>query len=97
MNIKRCQACGIEKDMDIEEYYPYSEDMITQEDKVQPLFDLECQMDEDQSDFRVATVCFSCYHKLEPDMWINESMWKALNPIVDAKDLPDLPNDSLPT
>ena len=84
---KKCLACGIEKDIDLHEIYPYPDDCITTEELIEPLIELECQMDNDCSDFRIATVCFDCFHKLEPDMWISESMWESLNPLVSAKEL----------
>jgi len=86
--MRRCLACGVEKDMELKEIYPYPDDMITTEEPISPMFDIDCQMDKDRSDFRIATVCFHCYHKLEPDMWISQSMWEALNPITPANDLP---------
>jgi hypothetical protein len=87
--LKRCMACGIEKDTEVKEIYPYPEDDHITDEPVPPLFeDFPCQMEGDRSDFRVVTVCHHCFHKLDPDMWISQGMWEELKPITPAKDLP---------
>ena len=89
--MSHCLACGVEKDMEKEEVYPYPEDSLITDEPIQPLCELECQTDE--GDFRIVIVCHQCFHKLQPDMWISQGMWEALNPITPTKDLPKVPND----
>jgi len=89
-----CLACGIEKDMNIKEMYPYSDDSIDTEEPVSPLFkDFECQSDTDHSDFRLVTICHKCWHRVQPDMWMSQREWESLNPITNFNDLPKSPNN----
>ncbi len=37
---------------------------------------------------KAAVVCWKCFWKTEPDMWISERQWRALNPIVSWLYLP---------
>lgn len=78
---RKCQACGVEKDDAVLEYYKH-DDSLVQNEPIRPLFDLECQSKSDYDDFRIATVCHECFHKLDPDMWIGESCWESLTPVV---------------
>lgn len=39
-------------------------------------------------DWRCASVCNECFHKLEPDMWIDEEGWKSMNPVTPFEELP---------
>ena len=90
---QQCLACGIEKDTSIKEVYPYPDDGIDDE-LVAPLFSFDCQGVQGAhgvEDWRVVTICHSCFHKLNPDMWINEPMWQSLNPIMPFESLPKLP------
>jgi hypothetical protein len=83
-----CYGCGVKKDMTILEQSPYWKEDCLSDEPIQPLFVIECQSDTDQSDFRNVVVCHECYHKLEPDMWISESMYKALNPKIPFQQVP---------
>jgi len=83
---KKCLACGVEKDTSIKEVYPYPDDGIIDE-PIEPLMNIDCQ----GADWRVATVCHECFHKLEPDMWISDRCWLALKPITPFDQLPKLP------
>lgn len=86
----RCYGCGIFKEVDNNELYPYpDEDGIT-DNPILPLFTLECQT---QSGYKAVVVCHECFHKLQPDLWIGENCWLSLNPIVPIANLPDVSTD----
>jgi hypothetical protein len=80
----RCLACGVEKDTEVKEAYPYPEDGLIDE-PIAPLFDIDCQ---GPNDWRKVTVCHECFHKLDPDQWINETGWNSLNPFTPFGKLP---------
>lgn len=84
---QRCLACGVEKDRSVKEVYPYPEEGLI-DDPIDPMMDLDCQ---GKADWRRVTVCFDCFHRLSPDLWISEAMWKALNPIKPFDQLPMMP------
>ena len=92
----KCLACGRDKDLTVLETYPYLEDGIIT-NPVKPLFDLDCQPNSDSFNrgWKKVIVCHECFHQLDPDMWISEGMWKALNPVVPFEQLPDLPNNKI--
>jgi hypothetical protein len=79
-------ACGAEKDTDIKEVYPFSEDGITNK-PIGPLLTVDCK---GSIDWRIATVCHACFHKLNVDMWIGGLDWQALNPVTPFEKLPKL-------
>ena len=83
---KSCQACGVEKDTEVKEAYPYPDDGFSNE-PMEPLMTIECQ---GTTGWRVATVCHECIHKLDVDMWISERCWLTLNPIIPFEQLPKL-------
>jgi hypothetical protein len=85
---QRCLACGAEKDRGVKETYPYPDDGIITDEQIEPLMNVDCQGRGD--DWRVVTVCHACFHKLNPDMWINEHGWRSLNPITPFEQLPKL-------
>ena len=99
MKIK-CLGCGVEKDMEILEVFPYPEENMLCEDPLPPLFVLECQPwsddKEDRRPWRVVIVCHECFRKLEPDMWISERCWKNINAVTPFEELPlnNLPSDT---
>jgi hypothetical protein len=76
--MKRCHGCGIEKNPEIEEIYPYPEDGITHE-PVSPFFNLEVEPTI-PGQWKIVNVCHQCFHKLDPDMWINERIWESIQP-----------------
>lgn len=84
---QRCLACAVEKDRSVKEVYPYPEDGLI-DDPIDPMMDIDC---EGESDWRRATVCFECFHKLNPDLWISEAGWQSLDPITPFDQLPKLP------
>lgn len=91
----KCLACGIEKNRQHKEIYPYAGYGIV-EVPIDPLMELDCQGDpfndgSGQSDFRKVLVCHPCFHRLSPDMWISKECWEALKPITPYVDLPKLP------
>lgn len=63
--------------------YPYDEDGITQ-DRLIPL-----GMAIDGDGKHRPIVCFHCFHCLQPDMWITEECWKALDPKTPWAELPN--------
>lgn len=89
---QKCQACGVEKDTEAKETYPYSDDGIIDDEPIEPLFSgLHCQGGQGPvSGWRVVTVCHQCFHKLDVDMWISERCWEGLNPITPFEQLPKL-------
>lgn len=89
---KRCLACGVEKDTSIKELYPYPDDGIIDDKPIEPLMDIDCQGSRviEVTDFRVATVCHHCFHKLDVDMWICERCWLSLTPLTPFEQLPKL-------
>lgn len=88
MSTSKCLACGIEKDIEKEEIYPYEDDSIITEEPVRPLFDIPCQSYTDWYDFRIAIICHKCFHIVRPDMWMRQAEWEYLNPITPFNDLP---------
>jgi hypothetical protein len=89
-----CFGCGVEKDTSTLEFYPYpDEDGITDE-PIEPFFILDCQgpiitNDPDgYCEFRMVVVCHTCFHKLEPDMWISKGCWEVINPVIPYEKLP---------
>jgi hypothetical protein len=87
---QKCLACGVEKDTNVKEIYPYPDEGIIDE-PIEPLMKIDCQSD---SGWRVVTVCHECFHKLDPDMWISEAGWQALNPKTPFQQLPVLPSQT---
>lgn len=84
---KKCLACGVEKDTSIKEVYPFTEEDGLIDEPIEPLMTIDCQ---GAGDWRVVTVCHTCFHKLDVDMWISEAGWSALNPITPFEQLPKL-------
>jgi len=80
-----CFGCGVEKDPSVLEISPFAKEDNLIEEPIPPLFVLDVQ---GAQEFRVAIVCHSCFHKLEPDQWISEAMWVDLNPKVPYSSLP---------
>ena len=89
---QRCQACGVEKDTETKEVYPYPEEDGITDEPIEPFFTLDCQgprLGKD-SNWREATVCHACFHKMDVDMWISGVRWQSLNPIISFEKLPKL-------
>jgi hypothetical protein len=89
----KCYGCGIEKDLTKDEIYPWPEDERLTEDPIPPLLMLECQRGlplpgEPCGDFKAVIVCHSCFHKLDPDMWIGEACWRSISPVIPFDNLP---------
>jgi hypothetical protein len=82
----KCYGCGIDKDVNTKEIYPYEEDSITDE-PICPLSVIECETEHVD---KAVVVCNECYHKLQPDMWISERCWNAIDPVVSIEKLPDI-------
>ena len=86
----KCYGCGIEKDLKVEEVYPYPEDDRLTTDPIPPLFVLDCQAEEPMGGYRAVVVCHECFHRLDPDMWIGESCWRHIDPAVPFDKLPNV-------
>ena len=88
----KCLACGIEKDTEVQEVYPFPEDGIIDAVPIEPFFFLEVQPWDDfqsaREKWRKTMVCHGCFHRLEPDMWISSKCWKALDPVTPFEELP---------
>lgn len=88
----KCMGCGIEKDLNVFETFPFAGQRITQKIPIEPLFVLECQPNNDD-EWRMAITCHECFTKLSPDMWISEDCWIRINPVIPFN---ELPIDNLP-
>lgn len=86
----RCYGCGVEKDMNVPEKYPWPEDDSICDDQIPPLFVLEVEPHVQGDGFRAAAVCHSCFHRLDPYVWISERCWISILPEVPFGDLPKL-------
>lgn len=84
---QRCLACGVEKDTEVKEIYPFPDDGIIDDVPIEPLLTIDCRGD----DWRVVTVCHASFHKLDVDMWISDRCWQSLNPVTPFEQLPKLP------
>jgi hypothetical protein len=87
---QKCLACGVEKDMSLKEVYPYAGDRMVIREPIEPLLSIECQGSEDWHCWRLATLCHACYHKLDPDLWIDQDCWVSLSPVTPFEQLPIL-------
>jgi hypothetical protein len=87
----KCLACGAKKDINVKEFYPYSEDGFI-DDPVPPLLALDCEPWEEITEadrkWRRVLVCHECFHKLSPDMWISSQCWAGLSPVTPFGELP---------
>ena len=84
----KCFSCGVEKDTNVLETYPWEEDGFCLDDPVMPLIVMECQSRENI--WKAVVHCHSCHHKIQPDMWMSESEWSSLNPIIPFDKLPEV-------
>ncbi|MES2597737.1 MAG: hypothetical protein V4662_20495 [Verrucomicrobiota bacterium] len=94
---QQCHACGIEKDPDALELYPFPEDGVVDDQPISPFFTLDCQPTSaarERSDWRVARVCHACFHRLDVDQWISDACWESLNPVTPFEQLPKLPESA---
>lgn len=95
-NWMKCQGCGVKKDMDELEKYPYPEDDTICDEPVPPLFEVDAEPwdDVETKDWRRVTVCHHCWRKLDADMWISSRCWKSINPVTPFEDLPLLKEEN---
>lgn len=68
-----CSSCGIKKDPEIKEIYPFPDDGIVDDKAIGPLIRIKVA----GHPFRIASVCHQCFHKLDPDMWISQAQWES--------------------
>lgn len=85
--MQKCQCCGIEKDPQVLEVYPWSDEDGITERPVPPFFMVEI-VDYSGPPTRMCRICHSCYHRLQPDMWSARSHWESLDPVVPFPKLP---------
>lgn len=81
-SIVKCQGCGAEKDLNSREVYPYEDDGIVTDRPIVPFFHLDCTDEDGDGTTKKVTVCFVCFHNLDPDMWISRRCWESLTPVV---------------
>ena len=90
-----CFGCGVEKDTDVLEVSPFADADGLTTDPIGPLFVLDCQgppipnSPDKHSEYRMVVVCHTCFHALEPDMWISKNCWDSIQPKVPYEKLPD--------
>ena len=82
---QKCLACGVEKDAEVKEIYPYPDDGMIDDEPIASLWTIDCQ---GKQDWRIVTVCHECFHKLNVDLWISERCWQSLNPLTPFGQLP---------
>lgn len=93
----RCFGCGCEKSSDDAELYPYDDNHLVMDEPIPALFSMDCEGRKapgEPSDWRAVVVCHHCFHKLDPDMWIDDRGWNSINPKVRFENLPALQSDS---
>lgn len=78
-----CFGCGVSKDTAVLESYPYDDDNLNTEKPGVPMLTLDC-------DEKAAVVCYDCFHRIQPDMWIDEACWQAHEPEIPYERLPPL-------
>lgn len=91
-----CFGCGIEKDMNALESYPFTEEDNLTHELIPPLMILDCQgpllpdcpKGKSYCEFRMVVVCHTCFHNLSPDMWISKACWESINPKIPYDKLP---------
>ena len=92
-HFKRCHQCGVEKNPEILETFPYPDGSLTTEIPIPPLIDIDCEPTVMGDDWKKVEICHRCFHELEPDMWINQTIWESLNPVTPFDALPGLESD----
>jgi hypothetical protein len=85
-----CYGCGVLKEVNKLEVYPYPEDNWLSDEELIPLFEIDCEPRNSKDKWKRVRYCHYCFHRLDPDMWINQMMWEHLGPIVKFEHLPDL-------
>lgn len=85
----QCQSCGVDKDPNTLEVYPYPETERLTTSPIRPLLELWCEPSGSKK-WKEVTVCHHCFHRLDPDMWISQHCWESLSPVVPFDALPDL-------
>lgn len=87
--ILTCEGCGVEKDDQVKEVYPWAEEEHFIADPITPFMYLEVQdYDPTSSEYRLVRVCHACFHKLKPDHWISRANWDSIGPVVPWENLP---------
>jgi hypothetical protein len=81
-----CFGCGVEKDTEVLEFYTLDTGIV-QDEPISPLFLLCCEGPGDEP-MRQTMVCHGCFHRLDPDMWIDHRGWAGIEPRVPFERLP---------
>lgn len=88
----RCFGCNTEKDTDVLEVSPFAEEDYLINESVPPLFIIDCDgpsiPPHEYSETRMVVVCHTCFHALDPDMWISKACWDSINPTIPYDRLP---------
>lgn len=85
-NLDTCHGCGVVKDLEVLEAYPWPDEDMLCAYPVEPLFPLDCS--DWYGSWRRCTVCHSCFHRLSPDLWIDRKGWESISPTTAFTDLP---------
>jgi hypothetical protein len=95
----KCHVCGVDKDPDTLEVFPWHEEHGIVDYPIEPLFDLDCQPGDPGNiagrPWKKITFCHTCFHRLNPDMWTCQKHYEALNPVTPFSELPDLPEEEI--
>jgi hypothetical protein len=85
--MRRCDGCGVEKDLGVKETYPYAGDHIQTERPTNPLLRVDCDVED--GGFRCAWVCHGCFHRMRDgmDMWIDREFWESFGFVTAYADL----------
>jgi hypothetical protein len=89
----KCHVCGIEKDPEQLEVFPWHEEHGIVDYPIEPLFNIDwCPAGGviEEGDWKNITLCHSCWHRLKPDMWTCQEHYESLNPVTPYDDLPTL-------
>jgi hypothetical protein len=86
----RCFGCGVVKDTGVNEYYTAGDELCTDK-PIPPLVVIECEPNREdpvQTECRAVVVCHECFHRINPDMWIDRAIWESINPVTPFDKLP---------
>jgi hypothetical protein len=92
--LKNCFGCNVEKDTEVLEVSPFAEEDGLTGNPICPFLVLDVQGNripndpDNYSEFRMTVVCFDCFHRLEPDMWISKNCWDNIHPTIPYDRLP---------
>lgn len=86
-----CHGCGVVKDRDVLEVCAFAEELGLTDTPIDPLAELDCQgYAPFEGQWKAVTVCYGCFRKLNPDMWISSDCWARIDPVTPFEALPDM-------